>query len=411
MHIVPRTPVMLNTESSSPSILLIAGDVSGDVHTAALARTLLARNPNITLHALGGRRLREIVSQSPGGQFLADTTNCSAIGISSAIKIYFRCRRLFKLLLEFVDREGIDLAILCDWGGFNGRLLPKLHALGIPTLYYFPPRSWQRDGSRGLGIVSWVTRVATPFQWSADRLRRAGAQAEWVGHPSLENVPPARERPSLRSSFGVKPGDTLVALLPGSRRSEIRILAPRMAKVATIVNTQRRVQFIAVVPKHLTAEARLHLPPHIRIVTNCAMELLYAADAAIVKTGTSTLEAALANTPQLSVYDVSLVGRIEWCLLWAWRRIGFIAMPNIILQREAVPELIGPDCQPEKIARDLMQLLTDDRVRTKMKTDYELIREALGSNSPMTPTERTAEIVEEMLEKTPTRKRAERVAA
>jgi lipid-A-disaccharide synthase len=328
--------------------------------------------------------LREVVSQSSGGQFLADTTNCSAIGISSAIKIYFRCRRLAKLLLEFVDREGIDLAILCDWGGFNGRLLPKLHALGIPTLYYFPPRSWQRNGSRGLGIVSWVTRVATPFQWSADRLRRAGARAEWVGHPSLENVPPARERPILRSSFGVKPGDTLVALLPGSRRSEIRILAPRMAKVDTIVNTQRRVQFIAVVPKHLTAEARLHLPPHIRIVTNCAMELLYAADAAIVKTGTSTLEAALANTPQLSVYDVSLVGRIEW---------------------------IGPDCQPEKIARDLMRLLTDERIRTKMKADYALIRQALGSNSPMTPTERTAEIVEEMLGKTPTRKRAETVAA
>jgi lipid-A-disaccharide synthase len=402
---------MSNSEFSYPSILLIAGDVSGDVHTAALARTLLARNPNMTLHALGGRRLREIVSQSPGGQFLADTTNCSAIGISSAIRIYFRCRKLGKLLLQFVRRESVDLAILCDWGGFNGRLLPKLHALEIPTLYYFPPRSWERDGSRGLGIVSWVTRVATPFRWSAERLRRAGAQAEWVGHPSLESVPPAIERSELRSTFGVKSADTLVALLPGSRRSEIRVLAPRMAKAAEIVNAHTRVQFIAVVPKQLVAEARLHLPPHIRIVSNCAMELLYAADAAIVKTGTATLEAALADTPQLTVYDVSILGRIEWFLLWSWRRIPFIAMPNIILQREAVPELIGRECEPEKIARGLIRLLTEDYARNKMKADYALIRQALGSDSPMTPTQRTAQIVEEMLEKTPTREQAENVAA
>src|SRR6202045_3003896 len=350
---------MSNTESSCPSILLIAGDVSGDVHIAALARTLLDHDPNRTLHALGGRRLREIVSQSPGGQFLADTTNCSAIGISSAIKIYFRCRRLGDLLLEFVRSEGVDVAILCDWGGFNGRVLPRLHALGIPTLYYFPPRSWERLGSRGLGIASRVTRVATPFQWSAERLRRAGAQADWVGHPSLENVPEPGVRATLRSKFGVKADETLVALLPGSRRSEIRVLAPRMANAAAIVSAHTHVNFIAVVPRELAGEARAHLPPAIRIVTDCAMELLHAADAAIVKTGTATLEAALTDTPQLAVYDVSLIGRVEWCLLWAWRRIPFIAMPNIILQREAVPELIGLNCQPEKIAHALIRLLTD----------------------------------------------------
>ena len=401
---------MPNAEASRPSILLIAGDVSGDVHTAALARTLLAHDPNRTLHALGGRRLRKIVAQSPGGQFLADTTNCSAIGIPSAIRIYFRCRRLRDQLWEFVRRQHIDLTVLCDWGAFNGRVLPGLHALGIPTLYYFPPRSWQRTGSSGLGIVPYVTRVATPFQWSAERLRRAGVRAEWVGHPSLENIGAPGERPALRLKFGIEPNDTLVALLPGSRPSEIRVLASRMAKAASIVNAQTRVQFIAVVPRELADKARSHLSTSIQIVSDCAKELLLASDAAIVKTGTGTLEAVLAGTPQVAVYDVSVATRIEWCLLWAWRRIPFIAMPNIILQREAVPELIGLNCQPEKIAQALVRVLKDEAARDKMLRDYALIRQALGSELLMPPTERTAQIVEEMLSEAMGRAEPERVA-
>src|SRR3954464_10225853 len=140
---------MPNADSFPPSILLIAGDVSGDVHIAALARTLLAKDPNRTLHALGGSRVKEVIAGSPGGQFVGDTTNCSAIGIYSAIRIYFRCRKLGSALQKFIRKHRIDLAILCDWGGFNGRALKALHGMGIPSLYYFPPRSWERKGSPG----------------------------------------------------------------------------------------------------------------------------------------------------------------------------------------------------------------------------------------------------------------------
>ena len=405
-----RFLLMPNPVSASPSILLIAGDVSGDVQTAALARTLLARDPDCTLHAVGGKRLREIVTQSTGGVFLGDTTNCSAIGILSAIKVYFRCRKLGHHLLEFLRTHHIDLAVLCDWGAFNGRALPRLRALGIPPLYSFPPRSWERSGSLGLGIVRYVTRVATPFQWSADRLRLAGARADWVGHPSLENVPKPKDRSRLRSKFGVTTGETLIALMPGSRRSEIHVLASRVAKAATIINQEIPARFIAVVPRELAEEAHAHLPPSIQIATDCAKELLLAADAAIVKTGTGTLEAVLMNTPQVAVYDVSIPSRLEWCLLWAWRHVPFIAMPNIILQREAVPELIGLNCQPEKIARALVHLLKDKAARNRMLRDYGLIRQALGSESPTAPTERTAQIVEEMLREAARPVEAERVA-
>ncbi len=391
---------MPNAEPSRPSILLIAGDVSGDVHIAALARALLANDPNRTVHALGGRRVKEVIADSPGGRFVGDTTNCSAIGIYSAIRIYFRCRKLGSALHRFIRTHRVDLAILCDWGGFNGRALKALHALGIPTLYYFPPRSWERQGSPGLGIAPYVTRVATPFQWSAERLQNAGAQAEWVGHPSLEKLSTLEDRDALRQRLEVGPNDTLVALLPGSRRSEIRVMASRMAEAVSRVNGQNGkhpMHVIAVVPRELAAEARSHLPASIRIVSDCAMDVLLASDAAIVKTGTATLEAALVGTPQVAVYDASMIGRLEWCLLWAWRRIPFIAMPNIILQREAVPELIGLKCAPGKIATALTRVLHNEAAREEMLRDYSLIRKALGSELSVTPTERTAQIVEEML--------------
>ena len=384
--------------ADSPSILFIAGDVSGDVHSAALGRALLARDPAPALHALGGSRLREVVRQSSGGQFLGDTSNLSAIGIPSAIKVYFRCRELRDVLRAFLRNTHVDLVILCDWGAFNGRIVRELHALGLPVLYYFPPSSWRRNGSHGLAIAPYVRRVATPFAWSAERLRGAGCEAEWVGHPALENVRSEEDRVALRSSFRIGANERLVALLPGSRLSEIRVLAPRIADAAEIITRSNpQLRFIAVVPAELAKAAREHLPASIEVVTDCASDLLAAADVAIVKTGTATLEAALSGTPQVAVYDFSVATRIEWCLLWAWRRIPFVAMPNIILEREAVPELIGLNCTAPKIAATLTRLLKDDVARAKMLEEYALIRKALGAELPVAPTERTAEIVAEML--------------
>ncbi len=379
---------------------MTAGDVSGDVHTAALAETLLARDPSLSLRVLGGPRLQAAALESPGGQVLGDTTDCSAIGIVSAIQIYFRCWKLRAQLRSFLDQNQVDLAILCDWGAFNGRVVAEIHARGIPVLYYFPPRSWQQSGTPGLGIVPYVKRVATPFEWSAQRLRAAGCRAEWVGHPSVAKVRPPEERAELRHRFGIKPEEKLIALMPSSRRTELQVLGPKLAKAAALVLAQRPVRFIAVLPHELAEAARDIFPSSIPVVTDCASDLLLAADAAIVKTGTASLEAVLAGVPHLTVYDVAIPTRIEWLLLWAWKRIPFYAVPNMILQREAIPELLGLKCQPDRIAATVESLLDDGPIRRQMLQDYELVRRALGSELPTPATERTAEIVEEMLHET-----------
>jgi len=396
---------MSNAEPSRASLLFIAGDLSGDVHAAALADALLTRAPQRKVHALGGRRLRAVVHRSPGGEFLGDTTNSSAIGLLSSLKVYFHCRGLREQLRQFIRSDHVDLIVLCDWGGFNGRVVRELHAAGIPILYYFPPRSWRRSGPSRFAFVPYVDRVATPFPWSAERLRAAGSRAEWVGHPLIERNTTTAQRETERSKFGVAGNETLIALLPGSRSTEVVVLAPRMAEAAGIVRSSLpniALRFFAVVPPELVEETRSYLPDNITLVSDRAQELLLAADAAVVKTGTGTLEAVVAGTPQVAIYDVSVATRIEWCLLWAWRWVPFVAMPNIILGREVVPEFIGVRCQPARIANALTGLLTDPNKRQKMLHDYALIRRALGSELDTPPTERTAEIVEEMLNESAT---------
>jgi lipid-A-disaccharide synthase len=204
------------------------------------------------------------------------------------------------------------------------------------------------------------------------------------------------DRAALRRQFGAAEDETLIALMPGSRSSEIRLLAPRLAKAAALVSSAGPLRFVAVVPNEVAREARAQLPS-IEVVTDCATELLLAADAAVVKTGTASLEAATAGVPQVAIYDLDAVTRIEWVLLWAWKRIPHLAMPNIILQRRAVPEVTGPSCTPANIAAALTRLLNVEAAREQMLNDYAAIRRALGSELPLSATARTAEIVDEML--------------
>ncbi len=398
----PDRPACKNLESLMKSqihrhkILLIAGDLSGNANTTRLAECLAARNPGIIIHALGGKELGEIAKKS-GGQWIGNTTNCSAIGICSVLLIYARAKMMSLRMQRFVRAEPVDAVVLCDWGGFNCRQLKFFNQQNIPILYYFPPRSWQKSGNAGLTFAHQVTRVATPFSWSAERLNAAGCQADWVGHPLLETAIAPSRRELLRKEFGAKAGDTLIALLPGSRKSEVRVLGPRMVKAAEILAKDSPMKFVVPVPEPLCEMAGGYFPSTFQILSGRSTDALLAADAAIVKMGSATLEAAVLGAPQISVYDLGWAARFEWALLWAWKKIPFIAMPNIILQRELVPELLGLKCRPEVMADSLRDLLANSDARKAMEDGYQEIRRQLGCELPHGATLGTARILEEML--------------
>ncbi len=388
------------TQPNKTSILLIAGDVSGDFNTAKLARTLLDRHPDWTLYAVGGPYLGAEVAKSPDGLWIENSSDLSAMGITNVVKIIPRSVAMALRMRKFVREHSIDAVVMCDWGAFNCRQFQFFKKEKIPVLYYFPPGSWHRTGRSGLGIVPWVERVATPFEWSAQRLAAAGCKAEWVGHPMLEVKYDDEERRALlRAEFGVAGNEKLIALLPGSRLPEINHLGPRLAAVAETLRAKTAgTHFIVATPQHRVEAVKKHFPDGVNIVGDRAADVLAACDAAVVKSGTGTLEAAVIGAPQVVVYDVGWITRIEWLLLWMYKKIPFITLPNIILQRMAVQELLGLDCTPEKISQAITELLEDESKRAKMAEDYREIREKLGARLLVPATERTAEILEELLQ-------------
>ena len=386
-------------QNSKFKILFIAGDVSGDIHTALLIREIAARHGDWKIAVAGGAQMQKVAREN-GGEVLGDTSTFGVIGFVPSLLLAPRLLRLKKQIENWILQTRPDAVVLCDWGAFNGRLLPFLKAQNIPALYYFPPRSWQQKGEGGLGIVPFVSKVATPFEWSARRLKEAGCDAEWVGHPLLGAVKPSKPITELRREFGTDGNSKLIALLPGSRALELRYIAPHLAQSARLLqerNPQQQFRFVVALANGGTAKAARYFDEKFQLVEGRASDVLLACDAAIVKSGTATLEAAVANAPQVVVYDVPAALGLQWKLTGLSRKIPFVAMPNIILGREGVKELLGPACRPQNIVPEVEKLLHDETRRQKMRDDYSQVRRALGSELPKGATLRTAEILEELI--------------
>ncbi len=372
-------------------IFLSVGDLSGDIHCAALVRELLKRHPDWQIDALAGAATR-----AAGATIIGDTGGLGVIGFSSALRVVPRSLQLKKRALSWIAANKPDCAILCDWGGFNTRLMPNLNAAKIPIVYYFPPRSWQKTGDGGLQIAPHCATIATPFEWSAQRLNQAGARAHWVGHPILERLKNAPEREQLRAQFGVTNDETLIALLPGSRGMELRYVAPHVSRACEMLARDKRRFAVAAAPGATPALAEI-FGPEFQIIENQTFDLLRAADFAIVKSGTSTLEAAVANCPQIVVYDAPRLLHWQVALTGLRKKIPFIGMPNIIAGRAIIPEILGDDCRAPNIARAAESLLGDATQRAQMRADYAQVQTALGAQLPRTATAATADLVEAVI--------------
>jgi lipid-A-disaccharide synthase len=385
------------------TLFLSVGDASGDEHCALLVRELLQRHPDWKIFALAGPRCAQA-----GAHIIGSTQGLGVIGFTSALAMVPRSWRLKEQAFRWLESNKPDAAIFCDWGGFNTRILPKFQQLSVPVLYYFPPRSWQKGGDAGTQIAPLVDCVATPFEWSAQKLQRAGARARWVGHPILEKVAALPSREELRDKFEFYPDDVVVALLAGSRDMEINSIAPHLARaIKSLYMTPRpgpqRFRFVFATPPGGGPKIDRYLRDLQDIVMDDpvegqTLELLRAADIGIVKSGTSTLEAAALNLPQIVVYDAPAALHWQVNLTGLRRKIPFIGMPNIILDRMACPELLGENCRAPKIADAVLDLLDSPDKVTAMREDYALVRRALGEELPHGATQLTANMVEEMLD-------------
>lgn len=372
--------------SASPVVFISAGEPSGDLHGAALARALRVRVPGVRLIGLGGRQM-----EREGVQLLARVEDLAVMGfveVLSRLRYFLRLRRR---VFDTLETERVDLVIPIDYPGFNLRLARHAKSQGRRVLYYIAPQVWAWHASRAENLARDTDRVAVILPFEEAFLREHGAQAEFVGHPLLDTPERVRpERALWMKKVALDPARPLLALMPGSRRQELNRHLTVFVEAAGLVREQRPdVQVAIGAPENLpdSAYAGVSFP-----ITRDSDSLLNHATAALVKSGTTTLETALAGTPFVVAYRMNPV---SFQIAKRVVRVPHIALANLVSGRRVIPEFVQGEAEPAALSKALLPLLdaTGD-TRTAIANELLKVRQALGGGGAAT---RVADIAAELL--------------
>jgi lipid-A-disaccharide synthase len=375
----------------STDILVVAGEASGDQHAASLVAELRARRPALRFFGMGGSRLA-----TEGVHLLYDAHEISVMGITEVLPKIPRILKVLGGLARAARARRPGLAILVDVPDFNLRLARKLKGLGIPVAYYVSPMVWAWRPSRVKAIARDVDRMLCILPFEEAWYRERGVHAHYVGSPVLDHLPPTVQAQAHRRALGLDPDRPTLALLPGSRMSEVRRLLPSMVAAATLLAARRPgLQIVVpVAPTVPRAEvesrfAGTGLGP--LFVDGRAPEAVGASDVAVVASGTATLEAGLMRRPLVVVYRVS---RISW---WVGRllvKVAFVSLVNLLVGRKVVPELLQDQMQPARIAGEVDRLW-EGEARAEAEAGLAELRMKLGEPGA---SRRAADVVLELLD-------------
>ena len=378
--------------TTRPRLLVSCGEPSGDLYGAELVRHLRKDLADLSVFGLGGEGLA-----ARDASLVAHVRDLAVVGLLEVVGSLPRLRRVLRAVLEEVDRDRPDLAVLIDYSGFNLRLARALKRRNIPIVYYVSPQVWAWRRGRIRTIRETVERMLVLFPFEPAIYEAAGVPVTFVGHPLVDLVRPAPDRAGFLTSLDLDPGRPLVAVLPGSRAREIAFNLPPLAgAIARLARERPALQFaLAVAPGVSADDLGCHLGTlPVRLVREETHALLGAADVGLVASGTATVEAALLGTPMVVVYRVSwpsyVIGR-------PFVRVPHYAMVNLVAGRRIVTELIQRAFTPERVSAEALALLDDRERAARMRADLAEVRQRLGGGGA---SERAARIVKEMLERT-----------
>jgi lipid-A-disaccharide synthase len=355
----------------SQELLVVAGEASGDLHGARLVSELRRLDPDLSFFGLGGDELR-----AAGLDSVAHSAEISVVGITEVLRILKRARELFAVLLAEVDRRRPAAAVLIDFPDFNLRLARELKKRGVPVVYYISPQIWAWRRGRVKTIAQVVDRMLVLFPFEVDFYRRFGVDVVHVGHPLVDEVP---QLPSAWEK-GEPSGPYRLALLPGSRVSEVEVLLPVMlAAVRRLAHElpveAHLIRAPTIAQEMLEEEVELSGLP-VRIVSEDRFAAVADSHLALCASGTATLEVGLLGTPMVMLYRLG-----SWTYLLArfLVRLPYVSLVNLVLGRKVVPELLQGQASAERIALEAEHLLMDDREREEMREALAEVRGRLGS--------------------------------
>jgi lipid-A-disaccharide synthase len=365
-------------------ILLSAGEASGDMYAADLAKALKARM-DVQVFGMGGPQMREA-----GVEIITDYSDVAVVGITEILKHLPSLRRAMERIVLEAEKRMPALAILTDFPGFHLRLARKLQPRGIRNVYYICPQFWAWRPWRTRLIRRRFVKALCIFPFEEKFFREAGVAAEFIGHPLVGAMQTTRDRKQFCEAHGLDPGRTLVTILPGSRAGELAHHLPVLQETCARINAKKPAQFVvaAAYPK-ITEQLRSGWAPGLtlRVVEGETYNALAAADAAIVSSGTATVEAALLNVPMVVVYRVS---QLTATLAKPLVRTPYFAMVNLIAEKEVVPELVQDNFTPEGVAAETLRLLQNPHARAIQRESLEQVRKRLG---PPGAVERAADAI------------------
>lgn len=358
------------------SLLVVAGEASGDLHGAEILRELKARDPGLRIIGIGGGKMTPLLDRK-----LADVSDLSVMGLAEVLKHLPELRRIFRRTVDAAVEEKVAHALFIDYPGFNFRLakalrkqLPaaRLHQFVCPQVW-----AWKKGRIPKLGRTLDVIYCLFPFE--PPLFQGLPVEAVWVGHPLVEIVRPETDRACFLSEAGLDPARRIVALLPGSRPGEVSRLLPVLAAVVeawTADPARESIQWV--LPLASTLDEGFvrgflgTLPVH--LVRDRTYAALAFADAALVASGTATLECALLGTPLAAIYGFHPLTYLLGRLLV---RVKHFSLPNIVAGRAIIPELVQGQVTPEALTRTLADLL-DPVHGGAMRGDLAELRGRLG---------------------------------
>ncbi|MFZ4439000.1 MAG: lipid-A-disaccharide synthase [Syntrophales bacterium] len=372
-------------------VMIVAGEASGDLHGGNLVRAMHQIDPDLSFYGMGGKKM-----QAAGVELLADAADMAVVGLTEVVFKLGMILRVMRRLTNTLTKTPPALLILIDYPDFNLPLARAARKRGIKVLYYISPQVWAWRKDRIDIIRNTVDRMAVILPFEEEFYRKAGVDVTFVGHPLLDEVTRKYPRAAAQKRFGLQEEAVTIAILPGSRKSEVSRLLPEMLGACRIlIEKISPLQFVlplaGTLAPDFVRDILRQFPVRVNVIPDEMYDIVAVADAAMVASGTATLETALLETPMVVVYKVS---GLSYAIGRRFIQVDHISLVNLIAGRAVVPELIQNDANPERIAAEMRELITRQGKAREMKLALSGIRGKLGTPGA---SQRTAQIACDML--------------
>ncbi len=383
-----------STDITNPAkrIMIVAGEASGDLHGADLARELLALDSSLLLSGIGGAGMA-----AAGVNLLYDISRLAVMGFIEVISRLKDVRSAMKTLENQFKSNRPDLLILIDYPGFNLELARRAKKYNIPILYYISPKIWAWREGRITRIKKYVDRMAVILPFEKSFYQGHGLEVDFVGNPLLDQVHTTLTSSEFKTKNEIDHDATVIGIMPGSRKQEIAKLLPVFMEAALLLNKKiEKCVFLLPLAATLTEDDlneyfgnddRLD----IRIIKDNHYETMAVCDAAMAASGTLTMELAILQVPMVVCYRVST---LSYLLAKSFIKVEFASLVNLVAGKEVVPELLQQKATPENIYREILPLLLNRETRYAMKQELAHVGNQLGEPGA---SRRTAGIAMEML--------------